>query len=210
MEIGKTGRKGHLRGDAKGSRFLFPWAMSCIIALISGFSLLFTACDEENSIFRDYACYFVFDTTLHPAPCQLTTILGNPGHFAIVKTSMKSGIRHLQTTRNYDHAVEDVALTTKRESETRCLLGANNAIIIGRSSYTNLFVCYEGQCPNCLNNFSGTNFPLTWNSNGQQLTCARCHRTYDPNNGIATSGEGGHPLYTYNIALENGILRAWN
>jgi hypothetical protein len=123
---------------------------------------------------------------------------------------MVSGVRHIQTTRNYDQATEDIPLTTKRETETRCQLGANNAIIIGRSSYTSTFVCYEGQCSNCIDEFGGKNYPLTWTQNGQQLSCARCHRTYDVNNGVVASGEGGRQLYTYNVAFDGTILRAWN
>jgi hypothetical protein len=173
--------------------------------------VLILACDDaENSVYRGYSCYFIFDTSLHPIPCQLTTALGNPGHFLTVKATMVSGVRHLQTTRNYDHATEDIPLTTKRETDTRCQLGANNAIIIGRSSYTSNFVCYEGQCPNCLEQYGGTSYPLTWSSNGQQLSCGRCHRTYDVNNGVVATGEGGRQLYTYNAAYDGTILRAWN
>lgn len=173
--------------------------------------VLMMACDDaENSIYRNYSCYFIFDTTLHPAPCQLTTALGNPGHFLMIKSTMVSGIRHIQTTRNYDQARDDVPLTTKREADTRCQLGANNAIIIGCSSYTNTLVCYEGQCPNCLTDLGGTNYPLTWSSNGQQLLCSRCHRSYDVNNGVVAAGEGGHQLYCYNVAFDGAILRAWN
>ena len=172
--------------------------------------LLFSCDDAENSVYRGYSCYFIFDTTLHPAPCQLTMSLGNTGQFMMIKTTMSGGVRHLLTTRNYDKATEDISLTTKRESDTRCQLGANNTIIIGRSSYTGLFMCYEGQCANCLDNYGGTNYPLTWSANGQQLSCARCHRTYDVNNGVVAQGEGGRQLFTYNVAFDGNILRAWN
>ncbi len=178
----------------------------CLLLLLP----LLMACNEENSIYRDYRCYFVFDTTLHPAPCQLTTILGNPGQFAIVTSYMSSGIRHIKTQRNYDQATEDVKLSTAKENQTSCLLGAGGAIIIGRSSYTQLLMAYEGQCANCLNNFGGTSYPLTWSKNGQQLYCARCKRSYDANNGVVASGEGGHQLYVYNVAFDGALLRAWN
>lgn len=169
------------------------------------------ACDTaENSIYRGHACYFIFDTTIHPAPCQLTVALGNTGQFMIIKTSLVKGVRHIQTTRNYDQATEDIALTTQKESNTSCILGANNAIIVGRSNYTGLLMAYEGQCPNCLNDFGGTNYPLTWSQNGLQLHCSRCQRAYDVSNGVVAAGEGGHPLYTYNAAFDGAILRAWN
>ena len=173
--------------------------------------VLLWACDDaEDSIYRGHSCYFIFDTTLHPLPCQLTSALGNTGHFLIVSTTLVNGVRHIKTLRNYDHTTEDVRLETKRENDTRCILGANNAVIIGRSSYTNLLVCYEGQCSNCLKQYGGTNYPLTWSSNGQQLLCARCNRSYDVNNGVVATGEGGHSLYNYCATFDGSILRAWN
>lgn len=178
--------------------------------LVLATCVLLTACNEENSVYRDYRCYFVFDTTLHPAPCHLTSAMGNTGHFLIVKTQMKEGIRHILTTRNYDQATETVKLSTVKENQTSCLLGAGGAIIIGRSSYTGLLMAYEGQCANCLDNFGGTSYPLTWSKNGQQLNCDRCKRSYDVNNGVVASGEAGRQLYIYNAAFEGGILRAWN
>jgi len=175
------------------------------------FSLLTVSCDDaEDSIYRGHPCYFIFDTSLHPLPCQLTSAIGNTGHFLTVSTTLVSGVRHIKTVRNYDRATEDVRLETKRENDTRCILGANNAIIIGRSSYTGQLVCYEGQCSNCLYEYGGTNYPLTWSTNGQQLQCARCHRSYDVNNGVVASGNGGRQLYYYRIELGGDVLRAWN
>lgn len=180
-----------------------------LLIVVTG--VLLCACDDvENSVYRGYSCFFIFDTTLHPMPCQLTMALGNPGHFHTISATMSGGIRHIKVTRNYDHSVEDIPLTTKKEADTRCQLGANNAIIIGRSSYTGMFVCYEGQCANCLDQYGGTNYPLTWSPNGQQLQCARCHRSYDVNNGVVAQGEGGRQLYTYNAAFDGAVLRAWN
>ena len=174
-------------------------------------SLLVWACDDvENSIYRGHACYFIFDTALHPAPCQLTQALANPGHFHIITAKTVNGVRHILTTRNYDQAQEDITLITQKENATRCVLGANNAIIIGRSSYTGSFVCYEGQCANCLDQYGGTSYPLTWSPNGQQLQCARCKRSYDVNNGVVAQGEGGRQLYSYNAAFDGAVLRAWN
>ena len=183
------------------------WGWVCRVFLL----LLLLSCDNaENSVYQDHKCYFIFDTSLHPLPCQLTSALGNPGHFLTVSSTMSNGIRHIQTTRNYDQAKEDIPLTTQREAQTSCILGANNAIIVGRSSYTGLLMAYEGQCPNCLTDFGGISYPLTWTKNGLQVECARCHRSYDINNGVVAAGDGGRQLYTYNIALDGAVLRAWN
>lgn len=195
--------------DMNTGGFLLP--KKCGVVFLPVMMFLLAACgDVEDSIYRGHSCYFVFDTSLHPAPCQLTSAIGNTGHFLTVKTAMVNGVRHIRTTRNYDQAQEDVMLTTQKENNTRCQLGANNAIIIGRSNYTGLFMAYEGQCSNCMSDFGGTTYPLEWSSNGQQLSCARCKRSYDVNNGVVTSGEGGRQLYTYNASFDGTILRAWN
>ena len=58
--------------------------------------------------------------------------------------------------------------------------------------------------------YGGTNYPLTWSKNGLRLSCARCQRSYDVSNGVVAEGEGGHQLYTYNVAFDGAVLRAWN
>lgn len=180
-------------------------------AIMSLFVLLsLSACNSEDAIYREYQCYFIFDTQLHPQPCQLTAILGNPGHFCKIEADVKNGARHLKTTRNYDGAIEDVLLSTEREKQQRCVLGAGNCIIIGTSSYDNVLIAYEGQCSNCLNQFGGTRYPLSWQNNGQQLNCAKCGRTYDVNNGTVVSDHGGKQLYRYQAAFDGQLIRAWN
>lgn len=174
------------------------------------FSLLLVACNSEDAIYRGNRCYFLFDTQLHPMPCQLTGIIGNPGHFCQVEASQNKGIRHIKTTRNYDGAVEDVPLTTDRENQQTCVLGANNCIIIGTSSYDNVLIAYEGQCANCLEQYGGTRYPLSWQNNGTQLYCKKCDRTYDINNGTVISEGGGRQLYRYQAAFDGQYIRAWN
>ena len=174
----------------------------CLCALLMG-------CGADSSISREYECYFVFDTSLHPLPCQLTGVLGNPGHFAKVQSSMVQGVRHLKTTRNYDNATEDIMLRSEQESKTACELGANNCIIVGVSSFNGL-VAYDGQCANCLKELGGTNYPLTWQNNGMQLHCAKCNRTYDANNGTIASGTSGRELLRYRAVFDGVILRVFN
>ena len=172
--------------------------------------LVLAACTADESIYRDYSCSFTFDTTLHPLPCQLTGILGNNGHFCKVEASLQQGVRHLHTTRNYDGSTEDIRINTERESKTACVLGANNCIIVGTSSYDMRLIAYDGQCSNCLTDYGGTNYPLTWQQNGQQLFCRKCNRTYDVNNGTVASGDAGHELFRYMAAFDGAILRVWN
>ena len=182
----------------------------CLKYLFVSFCVFLSSCEGESNISRDYVCRLVFDTSLHPLPCQLTGILGNPGHFCKVETSIVSGVRHLKTTRNYDGATEDIILRTERESQVNIVLGANNCIIVGTVSYDNRLVAYDGQCPNCLRDYGGTHYPLTWQKIGLQLHCAKCSRTYDVNNGTIASGDGGRQLLTYYASFDGALLRAWN
>lgn len=173
--------------------------------------IMFAACTADDSISRSYRCNFVFDTSLHPLPCQLTGILGNNGHFCKVEHRVVKGITHLKTTRNYDGATEDIELVTAKESQISYALGANNCIIIGTSSYDFSLVAYDGQCPNCLADYNGTNYPLTWQNNGQLLHCAKCDRSYDVNNGALAGGPAGQKgLLRYMAAYDGTVLRAWN
>lgn len=174
--------------------------------------VLLMACEADDSVSRAYRCTFIFDATIHPLPCQLTGILGNSGHFCKVQTSVTAdGIRHLKTTRNYDGATEDIALTTAKESQINFHLGAADCIIIGTSSYDNALVAYDGQCPNCLADYKETSYPLTWQSNGLQLHCAKCRRSYDVNNGVIADGPSGKKqLLRYMAAYDGSVLRAWN
>ena len=180
------------------------WAKTILL------SLIFIACTGDDSIYREYRCFFLFDTSLHPQPCQLTSILGNVGHFAKVETSVVQGVRHLKTTRNYDNATEDITLRTDREKQLTYALGANNCIIVGTGSYDNRLIAYEGQCANCLTDFNGTNYPLTWQNNGTQLRCTKCGRSYDVHNGVVASGAAGRELFRYQAAFDGTVLRVGN
>jgi len=180
------------------------------IALCCLLSTLLLSCTADESINRDYRCSFVFDTSLHPLPCSLTGIMGNPGHFCIVQSSIVRGVTQLKATRNYDNATENILLSTEREHQTVIALGANNCIIIGTSSYDNRLLAYDGQCPNCLKDKGGYSYPLTWQQGGLQLYCNKCSRSYDVNNGTVASGEGGRQLLAYYAAFDGRLIRAWN
>ena len=181
--------------------------VSCQLSVVSWL----TSCTADGSISRDYRCQFIFDTSLHPLPCQLTAILGNPGQFCKVEASLTAdGYRQLKTTRNYDGNVEVIPITTAKENQPNMTLGANNAIIVGTNSYDFALVAYDAQCPNCLNDYGGYSFPLTWQQNGQQLHCAKCSRDYDVNNGVVAKGTQGLQLLRYMAALDGFVLRVWN
>ena len=171
---------------------------------------LLMACVGEENIYREYECYFVFETSLHPLPCQLTATLSTNGQFVKVETQVEQGVRHLKTIRNSDNATEDISLTTVSEKNRNYAFGANNCIIVGISSYDNVLVAYEGQCSNCLKELGGRKYPLTWQNNGTSLHCDKCKRTYNVNNGVVTDGASGIELYRYKVAFDGTILRVWN
>ena len=100
-------------------------------------------------------------------------------------------------------------LSTERENQQDCILGAGNCIIVGTSNYDNILIAYEGQCSNCLELYGGTHYPLLWEKNGMQLHCNNCGRTYDVNNGTVVSGDGRR-LYRYQAAFDGQFIRVWN
>ena len=169
-----------------------------------------SACSGEGNLYRDYPCSFTFDMSLHPLPCHLTGVIGNPGCFCKVESYVQQGVRHVKTTRNFDGAVEDLMITTEKEKSLRYDLGANNCIIVGTGSFGDGLIAYEGQCANCLDELGGTRYPLTWQLSGTQLHCAKCGRSYDINTGVIASGSPGRGLYTYRAATNGTILRVYN
>ena len=116
---------------------------------------------------------------------------------------IRNGIKHLHITSNYDCAFEDIPLTTEIENQ-RCTLGINNCIIVGKSSYNNILVAYDGCCPNC--NYK----ELQWTNNSSQLSCGDCKLSYDVNNGICISDENEQGLYKLRCTYDGTILRVWN
>lgn len=152
----------------------------------------------SNYKFINY-CYFVFDTSLHPLPCLLTNILDNPGHFCKITIQIHNGIQHLYITSNYDCAFEDIPLTSAIENRDNYTLGINNCIIVGKSSYDNILVAYDGCCPNC------NDKELHWTNNGN-LYCDDCKLSYDVNNGVIINGNGKQ-LLKYQCDYNGTILR---
>ena len=171
---------------------------------------LLMACAADDYIYRKYPCFFVFDTSLHRLPCQLTAALSSTGQFVKVETFVEQGVRQLKTTRNYDNHVEFIRLSTEGESRRSYALGANNCIIVGMSSYDNMLIAYEGQCSNCLENFGGRRYPLTWQNNGSYLHCDKCNRTYNVNNGVVAEGTAGIGLFRYRVGFDGAFLSVSN
>lgn len=170
-----------------------------VLAVMAVFVLC--ACNAENEYSRDYQCHFIFYPQHHPQSV-LYGILQNPGVFARVSVQKQQGINHVIVVPNTGAKSENIALTTEIENNRiTYLMGANNAIIIGCD--TNMQpVAFDGQCRNCLENYSTTNYPLSWSDNGRTVTCAKCHRVYNLNaNGTCSDGK---PLYKYRAFMSTG------
>lgn len=136
--------------------------------------LTFLACKADSEYSRNYACHFIFYTqhghvTQNKETSILNGILDSPGVFAKVSVKKLSGITHVIVVPNNGGKNEDIKLTTEVENnQITYSMGANNALLIGCD--TNLQkVAFDGQCANCLENYSTSNFPLAWSDNDELL-----------------------------------------
>lgn len=177
---------------------------------VKGILLLFIlvalcGCGAENSISNKFACRFIFLTQNH-AGNTLEVALTGYGTYTFVSASYRNGVWHILSTPNDGKdKTEDIAITSAVEKQyaSYANLGANNGIIIGRTIYDGgVLVAYDRQCPNCINQYGGTNYPLQWNTQDrQQVTCSKCHRTYALNTaGAITAGAEGDRLMQYPIS----------
>lgn len=189
-------------GMTRTFRFFTP-----IYNKVKGILLLFTlvalcGCGAENSISNKFACRFIFLTQNH-AGNTLEVALTGYGTYTFVSASYRNGVWHILSTPNDGkNKTEDIAITSAVEKQyaSYANLGANNGIVIGHTNFSGL-VAYDRQCPNCINQYGGTNYPLQWNTqNRQQVTCSKCHRTYELETGVVVDGAEGDRLMQYPIS----------
>lgn len=167
-----------------------------------------TACgDTYDEYSTKYPCAFTFDTRNHPTSL-LTLVLGNnPGAYVRVDVSLYNGIHRLDISSNNGRDSERVDITTDKENYQIGNVGADNSIIVGCSTFNGLRA-YDGQCPNCLENFSGNSFPLEWTDNGQAVTCAVCGRRYELN--YDGRADEGRALLQYRVTYDGAVLSVHN
>lgn len=165
------------------------------MAIIAALSL--TACEKaEEQYSSTYPCVFTFYTQYHPTSL-LTLALDNPGSYAMVKVSLMQGVHRLAISSNNGQDTENVTISTDRENYQIGNVGADNCIIVGCSTFNGLRA-YDGQCPNCLSDYTNNSFPLTWANNGQAVECARCGRVYELNYD-GRPDTGGKALLQYRV-----------
>ena len=173
---------------------------------------MLTSCEADPMFGSPYACSFIFYTSYHPNSA-LTLALGNPGSYVIVTPQVRQGVMHLMITTN-GGKTEDLALTTEKEAKRLDYgnMGANGRLIIGCANAYGL-KSYDGHCSNCLREFGGKNYPLSWIDNGLLLRCAKCERVYDPNaDGLVVENgqEGDRNLYQYVVIPNDEFIHVFN
>lgn len=168
---------------------------------VIGLVMLFlTSCDAENSISTKYACKFVFYTQYH-AGTSIETALNNVGNYVFVSAKQVKGAWHIYATLNDGkNNTEDIALTTAKENYVSYSnLGANNGFILGLTNFSGA-VAWDRQCPNCIAQYSGVDYPLQWTGNRQSVKCSKCGRTYSLETGGITEGNKGDMLMRYQVS----------
>lgn len=184
-------------------RKYFSW----LLAPIASMMFLQTSCDDGSERYStEYRCQFVFNTNTHITSI-LTRTLDNPGSFALVKMRTEKGIKVLDIQSNNGKDKETIYMTTVEENQMTGSLGANNSIIVGCTNFNGM-AAFDGQCPNCLANYTSQNFPLTWCENGQKVSCAKCGKIYELHYEGRT--DEGKRLIEYRVRYDGNRLTVTN
>ncbi len=148
--------------------------------------LLLCSCDAENSISTKYPCQFYFKSQYHPGT-SLETALNGTGVYTMVSAKKVNGAWNIYSTLNDGkNKTETIVLSTQKENYANyTYLGAGNdpkdakknGFIMGLSNFSG-HVAWDRQCPNCLEQYGGTNYPLEWTGNRQSVICDKCKRIY--------------------------------
>ena len=162
---------------------------------------MLSSCDDSTERYSTlYRCQCTFNTQLHQVSI-LTRTIDNPGSFALVKVTTEKGVKVLHIESNNGTDKETIRLTTEEENRLIGSVGANNSILVGCTNFNGM-AAYDAQCPNCLEDFTGTNYPLTWTAKGQNVECAKCGRQYLLHS-MGACTEGGNRLIEYRVWLRN-------
>ena len=185
----------------KNGRQLFQRAI-----LLFVFTLL-CACESERLYDTEYPVRFTFDTKLHPTSL-ISRLVENVNCFLIVNSTL-NGRAHTLTIESNSGQKETLRIESENENRAITGMGANNSLVLGcifgydinqSSSDLYSYVAFDRQCPACLENYAGVNFPLTWGETANTLTCAKCQRTYLL---LGAGGSSdGHRLKTYHMRYD--------
>ncbi len=161
--------------------------------------LLLCSCDAENTISTQYLCQFIFRTQYH-LDCSIVTALSGAGTYTMVSAKRVNGVWNIYSTLNdgRNHTETIILSTAKENYANYSHMGAGsnttdatkNGFILGTTNF-NGYVAWDRQCPNCIQQYGGTNYPLEWAGNRQSVVCNKCKRVYNLENGTITSGGQG-------------------
>ncbi len=166
-----------------------------------------SACsDVENRFSMAHSCNFVFRGDYHPGSALLRTV-DNPGLYAIVTSSVRSGITHLDITLNDGFTKEDIPLTTAVETHYNyAAMGVNRSLIIG-CSFADGIKAWDAHCRYCVEVSNLNDAPLRWTDNHLGVACSRCKRTYTLETG---SSNDGYRLYEYRARFDGSVITVSN
>ncbi|MGN1263484.1 MAG: hypothetical protein ACI4TW_05555 [Prevotella sp.] len=173
---------------------------------LSASGILSSCSKDEEQYTKEYICQFSFSTQLHPTSL-LTLALANPASYVKVDVKTVSGTRRLDISSNNGKDTESITVSTDKENYMIGTVGANSSIIVGCSTFNGL-KAYDSQCPNCLNDYTGNSYPLTWTSNGQAVECGKCGRKYELN--YEGSTDNGKMLLQYKVDYNGTLLSVHN
>lgn len=170
--------------------------------------LTMAACKAEQEYDMSNPVGFTFKTDLH-ATSLIARMIENSNTFLIIDAERNKGVVTLKITSNHGEK-ETITLSTDRENYSVVAMGANNSIVVGcifgysLDQTDNLFtyVAYDRQCPACLDQYTGTDFPLSFAAGGLKMECAKCGRTYSLISG--GNSEDGHRMKTYHARYNKG------
>ena len=150
--------------------------------------LLLCSCDAENSISTKYPCQFYFKSQYHPGT-SLETALNGTGVYTMVSAKKVKGAWNIYSTLNDGkNQTETIILSTAKENYANyTYLGAGNdpkdarknGFIMGLTNFSGP-VAWDRQCPNCLEQYGGTNYPLEWTGNRQSVICDKMQTHLQP------------------------------
>lgn len=188
------------------SRLSFsPSRLLCALAVM--LACMFPSCTADDGRYStSYPCAFSFNTQLHVTSI-LTRCLDNPGVFVKVDVRRDKGIYVLDLASNNGKETESVPLTTEDENRRIGSVGAGNSLIIGCTNFNGM-AAFDAQCPNCLVNYTGSSYPLTWVAGGQAVVCGKCGVSYELNYGGRPSS--GERLIEYRIRYDGVRLTVTN
>ncbi|MGN0221266.1 MAG: hypothetical protein ACI4BA_03980 [Prevotella sp.] len=172
--------------------------------------LMLTACEKSEERFSTaYPCHLVFDTSLYRIDCKLTQCLSNPGMFVMVKKTVnaENGSYALELTGNDGEPAQKVYATTEKQKAGIGTLGASDCIIVGCTNFNGL-AAFDRQCPLCMEEKSGTAYPLEFQDKGQEVKCNSCGATYALQ--YDGSGDNGRSLYRYKVRWDGVVLSISN